>query len=93
MRGVYVTGLTDQGVWRLDMFEGSQYDRENVQVELQEEVDAEGHKKVVKAETYVYSAGEWELEKREWDFEEFKRDKLHNWADTSDEYNGENSTA
>lgn len=52
---------------------------------LQDVLDAAGTEgadegEEVKAETYVWVAGEQELEDREWDFETFKRDKLGWWV-------------
>lgn len=34
VRGTYVTGLTDSDIWRLDIFEGSEYERANVKCKL-----------------------------------------------------------
>lgn len=36
VRGTYVTGLTDSDIWRLDIFEGSEYERVKVTCELLE---------------------------------------------------------
>lgn len=76
-----MTGLSDADIYHLDMFEGSEYLRIRVKVEL-----PEGKQE---AETYVYTAGDDCLEKREWDFEEFCREKLHRWVGNSDEFRGE----
>ncbi|TVY52003.1 Protein AIG2 B [Lachnellula cervina] len=78
VQGTFVTGLSDADIFHLDMFEGSEYTRMGVKVEL-----PDGQRD---AETYVYTAGDERLEKREWDFEEFCREKLHRWVDDSDEY-------
>lgn len=88
VRGTLVTGLTDTDLQRLDIFEGSQYKRQKVQVRMLPELGidenadekATGDEEMVQAETYVwnFSRGE-ELEDGEWDFEEFKRAKLHRW--------------
>jgi hypothetical protein len=87
VRGTYVTGLTDGDISRLDQFEGSEYAREKVKVMIVEDNDtAQGD--VVDTETYVFTGGDWRLEKREWDFEEFRQEKLQNWADHSVEYQG-----
>ncbi len=83
VRGTYVTGLTDGDIYRLDCFEGDEYDRVKVKVEL---VGEEVGKNQADAETYVFSAGEQYLEKKEWDYEEFRREKMHRWTDESDEY-------
>lgn len=79
-----MTGLTDGDIFRLDTFEGSEYDRIKVKVELVE-YDA---KTFAEASTYLYTAGEDQLEKKEWSYEEFRKDKLHRWAENSSEYQG-----
>jgi hypothetical protein len=83
VRGTYVTGLTDGDIFRLDTFEGSEYRRIKVKVELVEDGGES-----VEAETYLYTAGEHRLEKMEWSYEEFRKDKMHRWADNSSEYQG-----
>ena len=87
VQGTYVTGLTDGDIYRLDHFEGGEYIRVTVKVML---LDANGgaHGDMLDAETYVFTAGDSRLEKREWDFEEFRQEKLRNWADHSEEYQG-----
>jgi hypothetical protein len=42
----------------------------------------------VETETYVYIAGDHRLKKEEWDFETFRKEKMHRWADQSEEYAG-----
>jgi hypothetical protein len=45
---------------------------------------AEGERKMVWAETYVWDL-EWErLEEEEWTYEEFRRDKMKRWVDEDD---------
>ena len=85
VRGTYVTGLTDGDIHRLDYFEGDEYERRKVKVKL---VDEGETGKELEAETYVYTAGDDSLEKKEWDFEEFRRERLHRWTDESEEYQG-----
>ena len=86
VRGLLVTGLSDMNLRRLDTFEGDQYTREVVKVKVlrhlgpEERADesvGEGDE-MVEAETYVWSS-EDELESKEWDFEEFKREKIRRW--------------
>lgn len=43
----------------------------------------------VEVETYVWIDGREELEDEEWDFAEFKRDKLRMWVGTDYYYDGE----
>jgi hypothetical protein len=92
VRGTLVKGLTDMDLMRLDIFEGSQYERKKVKVRvlpelgLDENADEKASEgdEMVDAETYVWVAREDELEPKEWDFEEFKREKLHRWAGDMD---------
>jgi gamma-glutamylcyclotransferase (GGCT)/AIG2-like uncharacterized protein YtfP len=83
VRGLLVTGLTDEHLDRLDTFEGFQYEREVVRVRVLREGD-DGEEEIVEAETYVWDVEEGEgeeggLEGEEWDFEEFQREKIHRW--------------
>jgi hypothetical protein len=88
VKGTFVSGLTDGDVYRLDAFEGSEYDREWVEVELLDEAGNEkGEKR--KAETYVYTYGDNHLEKLEWNYDEFRKEKLKNWVSSTTEYEGE----
>jgi len=87
VRGTYVTGLTDENVRSLDWFEGEQYERVKVRVVLLKDgVEGGVGEEVKEAETYVFTAGDEALEKKEWDYEVFRREKLGNWADRSEEY-------
>jgi len=88
VRGSVVTGLTEGDLYRLDIFEGYQYSRQKVKVQILKDVGLdeaaeEGKTEVVEeveAETYIWEDGEDTLEPVEWDFEEFKRDKMKAWA-------------
>ncbi|PKS10847.1 hypothetical protein jhhlp_002604 [Lomentospora prolificans] len=73
VRGMYVTGLTDANIGRLDVFEGVEYVRRKVQVRLIETDE------VKETETYIYLHPD-HLEKGEWDFEHFKKEKLALWS-------------
>jgi len=89
--GTYVTGLTARNISRLDIFEGSQYTRNKVNIKLLTKVgDAQGNGneegEEVETETYEFTDSARDLENGEWDFERFKTEKMHRWADTSDEY-------
>jgi len=87
VRGSLVTGLTDGDIYRLDIFEGDQYVRKQVKVQVLKDVGLdeaakEGETEVVDevwAESYVWQEGAETLEPQEWDFEEFKRDKMQAW--------------
>lgn len=87
VRGTLVTGLTDGDIWRLDIFEGSEYDRRHVRVRVleskgragdPEHQDVEGEE--VAAQTYIWIAGERRLEDAEWDFEHFVSEKMGSWV-------------
>lgn len=95
VRGNYVTGLTDADILRLDIFEGSQYRRDKVQVRILATAgDREGKGNIkgelAVAETYVWSDCPRDLEDAEWDFTEFKREKMRFWVgvDGEREYAG-----
>ena len=97
VRGSYVTGLTEGDLWRLDIFEGSQYKRVKVKVNILKDVKLDeaapqSHQaqqgddgEEVEAETYIWTARKDELEAEEWDFEEFKAEKMKYWAGMSDD--------
>ncbi|KAL1644373.1 hypothetical protein SLS58_004287 [Diplodia intermedia] len=93
VRGTLVAGLTDADMYRLDLFEGDEYERRRVRVRAPAggKVDAAGlpsgegggeggDEELVEAETYIWTAGERRLEDDEWDFDEFVREKLRFWV-------------
>lgn len=95
VRGTFVTGLNDRDIGRLDVFEGPQYVKRNVRVRL---ISEEGQKSgngarkvgadgLVEAETYIF-LNKKDLEEKEWDYEEFKREKLSRWVGSNEEYEG-----
>ncbi|KAM4056290.1 gamma-glutamyl cyclotransferase, AIG2-like domain-containing protein [Hirsutella rhossiliensis] len=80
VRGVYATGLTDANMQKLDYFEGDEYERVKATVQL---LEKKGDDQAVSEtkETFVYAFLFPEcLERREWDFEEFRRDKMKMWT-------------
>jgi hypothetical protein len=89
VRGTVVTGLTQGDIYRLDIFEGDQYRRKKVKVKvltkvgLDESIQSgeaeEQASEEVEAETYVWKDDLDELEDGEWDFEEFKRERMRFW--------------
>ena len=95
VRGTYVTGLTASDIWRLDIFEGSEYRRAKVKARI---LDHVGHKggegnvegEEVEAETYIWCSDPRGLEDQEWDFAEFQREKMRFWvgAEGEAEYAG-----
>lgn len=93
VRGSVVTGLTQGDIYRLDIFEGDQYLRKKVKVKVLKNVgledsiqtgESEEHApEEVEAETYIWKNDLSELEEGEWDFEEFKRERMHYWMGES----------
>lgn len=87
VRGIYVRGITLSDQLRLDMFEGHQYERIRLRLNL---IDKEGKKVEEKeAETYVWAQDISFLEDGEWDFEEFRREKMIRWVGSDEEFEGE----
>lgn len=93
VRGTYVTGLTDRDIYRLDRFEGEEYDRHKVTVALLKHDNQKNlvEKDEVKTETYVFTAGIHRLKEEEWSYETFRKEKMHRWSDKSEEYAGKGS--
>lgn len=95
VRGTYVTGLTDADIWRLDIFEGDDYERVFVKAKILTTVGEDGGEgnvegEEVNCETYIWKAPRDMLEDKEWDFEEFKNEKMRFWvgAEGAAEYAG-----
>jgi hypothetical protein len=86
VKGLLVTGLRDEDLVHLDTFEGFQYEREVVRVKVLKDEKGKdgGAAEMIEAETYVWSAEEDGLEAKEWDFEEFQREKIHRWNGVMD---------
>jgi gamma-glutamylcyclotransferase (GGCT)/AIG2-like uncharacterized protein YtfP len=85
VRGTLVEGLTDGDIWRLDIFEGDEYERRKVKVRVitedtHDEPSEDQLGDEVEAESYIWIAGENRLEDEEWDFDEFMREKMVFWA-------------
>ncbi|KAL8348784.1 hypothetical protein RB601_002263 [Gaeumannomyces tritici] len=78
VRGAFVDGLTAENVAKLDYFEGSEYTRRTVRVRLLDVDDGSGGAEV-ETQTYVYRFKD-NLDDEEWDFDEFRRDKLRQWV-------------
>lgn len=93
VRGTCVHGLTDGDFFRLDIFEGDEYERRKVKIRtLEVEGDEHGNGNIeggeIVVDTYIWVAGEDELEEGEWDFGDFKREKMQRWIAHRDEYDG-----
>lgn len=89
VRGIYATGLTDANMQRLDDFEGSEYKRVNVTVQLLgSKGNAEAVGETKETSVYIFLLPQ-DLEKREWDFEEFRRDNMKMWTRKRSGYGGE----
>ena len=94
VRGTYVSGLTDGDLWRLDVFEGDEYERSFVDVQPLVNIGrADGTGNVegepVLVQTYVWVSSRSRLEDREWDFDDFVKTKMARWVDRGEEYEGE----
>ncbi|KAK2019656.1 AIG2-like family protein [Colletotrichum eremochloae] len=91
--GIYATGLTDANVSKLDFFEGSEYEKKMVKVKVQGggsgKQEAEEERE---ATAYIYKRPE-RLDRREWSFDEFRRDKMHVWTRESYVFEGCNDSA
>ncbi|KXS94085.1 hypothetical protein AC578_10518 [Pseudocercospora eumusae] len=75
-----INGLTPQDFYRLDIFEGREYERRTVRCRLKK-VDREEEEEEKECETYIWISGREELdEENEWDFEEFRREKMRFWV-------------
>lgn len=74
VKGIYVSGLTESDMRLLDMFEGEfMYDRVGVRVKmLRDNRETEE----TFTETYVWKDGTDGLEAGDWDFKEFRKNKL-----------------
>lgn len=80
VRGMYATGLTEANMQKLDIFEGNEYKRINTKVKLlKKEGDTEVEGEVKEASVYVFLNAK-DLEKREWDFEEFRQQRMKLWT-------------
>lgn len=80
MRGVYATGLTEANLLKLDIFEGNEYERIDTKVRLlKKEGEKEVEGEVKEASVYVFLNPD-ALEKREWDFEEFRQNRMKLWT-------------
>ncbi|KAK3196068.1 hypothetical protein K4F52_000936 [Lecanicillium sp. MT-2017a] len=80
VRGIYATGLTDANMVKLDHFEGSEYERVTVSVNPLKSLDGdETHGPSQKTGVYIFLHPD-ELEQKEWDVDEFRRDKMELWT-------------
>ena len=96
VRGTYVTGLSNSDITKLDIFEGSEYKRADVKVNVLDVVgDADGEGNVegeeFEVQTYVWISRKSYLEDKEWDFAEFQKEKMRRWIGSHEEYEGETS--
>ncbi|KAK4051558.1 hypothetical protein OIV83_002698 [Microbotryomycetes sp. JL201] len=82
VQGSLVKGLTDSDVALLDEFEGNEYKRLPVHVQL-----ATGE--LENAEVYVWTDPLSRLEQSLWTFEDFLRDSAHKWIGKEGEDRGE----
>ena len=74
-------------MWRLDIFEGQEYERRKVKVRVLDEGVGDGED--IEVDTYVWVAEEERLEEGEWDFAVFTKEKMGRWVAENEEYDGE----
>ncbi|KAG6356774.1 hypothetical protein INS49_014648 [Diaporthe citri] len=84
VRGAVISGVTKANLERLDFFEGAAYDRRVVRPKLltkvgNEKGDGNEEGEQIITESYIFLDKDW-LEDKEWDFAEFRRDKLKKWT-------------
>ncbi|KAJ4315641.1 hypothetical protein N0V94_005838 [Neodidymelliopsis sp. IMI 364377] len=82
--GQLVSGLTDEDMWRLDIFEGKEYERRKVDVEIMDEKTGEVER--AECETYIWTSDETLLDKREWNFEKFHKEVMKDWMGFRNEH-------
>ena len=95
VRGTYVTGLSRSDIAKLDIFEGSEYKRVDVKINVLDVIgDLDGKGNVEGAEfdvqTYVWISRVLYLEDKEWDFAEFQKGKMRRWIESHEEFEGKN---
>lgn len=77
--GIVVSGVTDEQLDRLDLFEGDEYQRKAVEVRLVASTA------MIACQAYIYMDPNTVLAES-WDFQEFETFKSHRWTSTSNEY-------
>jgi hypothetical protein len=94
--GVYATGLTDANMEKLDHFEGDEYERVKVKVKLLTFVkdgdrreQLEGDEK--STNVYLFRFPD-QLERGEWDFEHFRKEKMSRWTRADYVFEGNSRT-
>lgn len=99
VRGTIVSGLISMHLKRLDTFEGSEYERIILDPSALGEIapqtgdsslvtvsQASAADDIGEVQTYVWKGRQDELEREEWDFEHFRREKMKAWAGDREEY-------
>lgn len=80
VRGIYITGLTDANMGKLDFFEGDEYERVETKVKLlKKEGDEEVEAEEKDTSVYVFKFPN-DLERQEWDFDHFRKEKMGTWV-------------
>ncbi|KAJ2963385.1 hypothetical protein NQZ79_g1472 [Umbelopsis isabellina] len=85
--GILCEGLSRQDILRLDAFEGDEYDRVTVSVSTVATNDHPEIENEVPTQLYLWTAGHHHLEERDWDFEQFIKDKQAAWMADRCEFN------
>lgn len=80
VKGIFATGLTDANMLKLDEFEGPEYSKKKVTIKTLSTVDGkEVEGGSVETSVYIFLHPDY-LDMREWDFEQFKREKMKFWT-------------
>ncbi|EWC45011.1 hypothetical protein DRE_06291 [Drechslerella stenobrocha 248] len=100
VRGTVVEGLSKVDIERLDIFEGDEYERLQVDVNLLSneqtlDISRSAHEtgEVIQAGIYIWVQGTHYLEDAEWDFDHFTKQKLRNWVGDSKNFEFQESGA
>ena len=85
VRGTIVTGLSEMDIARLDYFEGTEYDRQELDVNvLVEGPNGVTEGRTIKANVYIWVEGDVFLEEEEWDFARFVKERQTCWLGEGD---------
>ncbi|CDH52310.1 hypothetical protein SNOG_11054 [Lichtheimia corymbifera JMRC:FSU:9682] len=82
VRGILCEGLSPADVKRLDLYEGDEYKRDQVQVDPIDDKDAGS----VSCQAYIWIEGNDQLENYDWDEDHFLKVKAASWSEDPEEF-------